>query len=368
MNLDVNAMKIKILNFKGMMRYIAAILLSFFSCSSPVGDDLDHNVGKLIFSTMHVDGGEHQKIGDCCEGAGVRLFWFQGDSVFLKQTDILEVINIDGKVRAYIRGPKNISSFDTNKDGSQIVLACSDRAGADLYLVQTGDYEIIQLTDSPLIVERFPRFSEDGNKIVFSTFLRDGADGEPSLNYYDLAKKSITTIIVRQDHNLQSTPFWYPCFGKNDTLIYYIQFFTDSATPQGTNALYSVGLDGNNNTLIDLSARATTPIDYATIGDKLVYEGGDTRPRSIHVYDAASKTITKLGNFAEAECGAIGPSTVLRISEDGSRIVAGTDYCRNVNIYSIDTENLRITKLGIGMTPDISSDGKTILFLKAEQD
>jgi len=347
------------------MKYLFVIIVITLSCSFPVEDDYYPEEEIFSFYTYNIEKEKYKKICSCCSGNPMEARWLIDDSLFVVKSDDIDIMDINGNRIQHIQKPKNIAYFNISENGSMIVLACSDRAGADMYLVETGGYEIIQLTNSPLIVEKYPKFSIDNTKIVYSTYVREGGSGLPSLNIYDIESDSIKTILTRQPGDAESTPFWYPHISKDNKIIYYTRSYTDTVSKEKVSSLYSIHIDGSDNTLLVENVYQFIPTRYAVFGDKIVYEGGEW-PLSIYVFDTISKSKKNYGNFIRNECRAIGPNPIFQINKEGTLIVVGTDYCRDTHIYLINVNSDKIKKLAIGNYPNFSSDGNTILFLAKE--
>ncbi len=254
--------------------------------------------------------------------------------------------------------------MDVNSDCSYAVLACNGDI-AELYLLNISSLEIKKITNSPQMVERYPRFSQDGQRIVYATQTGKAGTDPVALKLYDLVADSSYLLLLRDSENKHFNPFTTPCFGKNDEIIYYIYNFNETLTYAGTSKLYSLDLKSGKVELIDENVYWATYVKYASIGDRLVYLTHEPF-RGIRVYDATSKIFFEPGDRIHNECHAIGPNLILNINPEGSIVVAGTDYCDNTNIYSINIENAKYYPTCLGTSPKLSQDGKTILYVKTQ--
>ena len=313
---------------------------------------------------ISVDGKNDQIIANY--GGGSRpaladMHWLGEQPMFVLGGDALFIRNLEGEVIRKIQTPDRILEIDVSPDGSYTAIACGGDVD-DLHLVNTSSLEIRKITDSPEMVERYPRFPQDGKKILYAAVARQGSKDPPALKLYDLIVDSSYTLLLRDSTNKHFNPFTTPCFGRNDELVYFVNIFDSVATSIGTSKLYSLNLKSGEVTLIDDTAAWAVSIKYAPIGDRLVYL---TEPLwAIRVYDAATKRFFDLGDKIQKECHAAGPKQILNINQQGTIVVAGTDYCSNTNIYSINVENAGYSKICLGTSPALSRDGKTLLYVK----
>jgi len=355
------------------MKQILIIILCcffyFINCSLPFDDcDCSGPIDYESFiASINIDRTNDQKILSYAISSGATsadIHWLGEKPLFILRRDDLYFYNLNGEVIKEIKKPTNIIEIDVSYDGSYAVLACSGDV-AELYLLDNVSYEMRKITDSPGMVERYPRFSQNGQKIVYATMAgKDGKD-QLSLMLYDLIADSSYILLLRDDENLHFHPFATPCFGKNDEIIYYINNFNKNLTYAGTSKLYSFNLKSGQVTLIDNNAAWAADMKYATIGDRLVYLTSDPF-WGIRVYDATANKFFELGDKIQNECHAIGPNQILNINPQGTIVVAGTDYCSDTNLYSINVDNTEYFKICLGTSPSLSFDGKTILYVKTQ--
>lgn len=355
------------------MKQILIIILCcsfyFIQCSLLMDDD-DY-FGPIEYesflASISIDGKNDQKIMSYAisgYATGADMYWLIDKESFLLRRDDLYIYNLNGEVIKIIQKPANIIDMDVSPDGSYAVMACTGDI-AELYLLDIVSLDIRKITDSPEMVERYPRFSQNGQKIVYATAPGKSGKDPLALKLYDMVTDSSCTLKLRDDKNKHFIPFAMPCFGKHDEIVYFINNFDSVLTYAGTSKLYSLNLKSGHVTLIDENAAWAADMKYAPIGNRLVYLTSEPF-WGIRVYDAAANRFYELGDKIQTECRAIGPNPILNINREGSIVVAGTDYCSDTNIYSINIENAEYFKIVLGTSPELSRDGKTILYVKTQ--
>jgi len=346
---------------------IKLLPIFFLHCSSSVSEPGPTDYESSL-ATISIDGKNDRKIAFYAisgyGGSSANLHWLGDKPQFLLCRNNIYLYNLDGEVLKQIQKPANINEVDVSPDGSLAVLACAGTI-AELYLLNTMSYELKKITDTPDMVERFPRFSQDGRKIVYATLAGKSGKEPLALKMYDLISDSSSTLLVREKYNTDFLPFATPCFGKNDEIVYYIHNFTDTLSHNSPSKLYSLNLRSGEISLIDENATWPAFMKYAPIGDRLVYLAN--KPFwGIRVYDAANNLFFELGDKIRSECHAIGPNLILNINSSGTRVVAGTDYCSDAVLYSINIATSEYATICPGTSPALSRDGKTVIYVKTQ--
>jgi len=188
----------------------------------------------------------------------------------------------------------------------------------DIYTMDIDGTNLQNLTNTPDVQEGYPNFSFDGSKIVYTT----RQDSINSIYIMDTNGANKRRIISN------STKYYlysYPIFNANGDTIFYKYI----GQPRG---LYSINVDGTNNTLLYEGYVGYTFPSIAADGTKIVFYVSN----DIFIMNGDGTDITRL-----AEGGSP------MISSNGEKIVFG-----GVKIMNSDGSGL--TKLEYGGQPSFS--------------
>ncbi len=346
--------------------YILILLIILMACSLPVKEESsEYFYYESFISLISIDGENFETLVNHAGGAeasSADIYWLGDKSQFLVNRDDLYIYDLEGTLVKEIRIPDNIIDIDTSPNGDNIAIRCGGDS-SDLYMIDTESFEMKKITNTPSIVERYPRFSSDGKKIVYVCVFDTEDQEKPAIKLYDMDSDSSVTLITVKEENLHFNPFESPCFGKDDKIIYYMNNYNNEINYGGTTTLYSYNLITGEKRKIDENTASASKMKYATKGDRLVYLTNEPF-RGIKVFDANTQNFYNLGDTIHEECRAIGPNQILNINSQGTHVIAGTDYCSNTHIYAIDIEKAEYKEIALGTSPALNKDDKTILFVK----
>ncbi len=346
--------------------YILILIIIFMACSLPVEEESsEYFYYESFISLISIDGENFETLVNHAggvEATSADIYWLGDKSQFLVNRDDLYIYDLEGTLVKEIRIPDCNIDIDTSPNGDNIAIRCGGD-GSDLYIIDTESFKMKKITNTPSIVERYPRFSSDGKKIVYVCVFDKEDQEKPAIKLYDMDSDSSVTLITVKEENLHSNPFVSPCFGKNDEILYYMNNYNKEINYSGTTTLYSYNLITSEISEIDKNAIWFTKMQYAPAGDRLVYL---TREPfcGIKVFDANTQSFYNLGDKIHEECRAIGPNQILNINSQGTHVIAGTDYCSSTHIYAIDIEKAEYKEIALGTSPALNNDDKTILFVK----
>ena len=191
-------------------------------------------------------------------------------------------------------------------------------ASGDIYIMNMDGTNLQNLTNTPDVQEGYPNFSFDGSQIVYTT----RQDSINSIFIMDANGANKSEVISN------STKYYlysYPIFNANGDTIFYKYI----GQPRG---LYSINVDGTNNTLLYEGYVGYTFPSIAADGTKIVFYVSN----DIFIMNGDGTDITRL-----AEGGSP------MISSNGEKIVFG-----GVKIMNSDGSGL--TKLEYGGQPSFS--------------
>jgi len=204
----------------------------------------------------------------------------------------------------------------------------------DIYVMDIDGTSLQNLTGTPDVQEGYPYFSFDGSKIVYTT----RQDSINSIYIMDASGANKRKIISN------STKYYlysYPIFNVNGSTIFYKR----AGLPRG---LYSINVDGTNNTLLYEGYVGYTFPSISADGTKIVFNVSN----DIFIMNGDGTNITKL-----AEGGSP------MISSNGEKIVF-TDF-RDIKVINIDGTGLDV--LDEGWSPYFSSNNEKIVYIKERQ-
>jgi Tol biopolymer transport system component len=94
--------------------------------------------------------------------------------------------------------------------GIDVVMAAAPDRNVDLYLIPGGDPEAtIELTDTPVLQERYPTLSPDGRSIVYAVDARDGSTDLRLMTLDDRGRPTGSRLLLDGPDNLSETS-WSP--------------------------------------------------------------------------------------------------------------------------------------------------------------
>ena len=184
---------------KNKLIIILCCVFNFILCSFPTDED-DYS-GPMEYDSflanISINGKNDQKItyySSNSRAVSAKMYWLGEKPLFLLYRDDLYIYNMNGEIINSIKKPANILDMDVNYDGSYAVFACNGDS-AELYLFNISLLEIKKITNSPQMMERYPHFSQDGQKIVYTVQTGNAATDPYALKLYDLVADSSYTLL-----------------------------------------------------------------------------------------------------------------------------------------------------------------------------
>ncbi|AEI49993.1 TolB family protein [Runella slithyformis] len=223
-------------------------------------------------------------------------------------------------------------------------LITSVRTGdTDIFSVNPVTGDAVNLTKSPKSEERYPAWSPDGRKIIFTS---NRADGK---TYHYFIANADGSNVRQLTHLAPGTVAYWASWTADGTYIY----FNEGNSSQ----IYRVRPDGS-----DLKAAAEgRDANISPDGKKLVYTQKGTKAWGVWVMNADGTNRRQIVTN-ESEIGGIAPVW----SADGKKIAYSMqvgDYAELFVCNADGSENKQLTDLKqISSSPAFSPDGKFITF------
>src|SRR5262245_7655029 len=141
-----------------------------------------------------------------------------------------------------------VRGLDFSRDGSKIVFALG-APGYDLFALHLDDSAVEQLTNTPTLVEEFPRWSPSDDRIAYHR--KDSfATSIASLLTIDYGTRAVVTVLAGASKQYATMPVWSPgathllaLTGGNNKPLDLWQY--PSTGGKGTNVTGSIGVTPN---------------------------------------------------------------------------------------------------------------------------
>lgn len=335
--------------------FLYLLLIFSISCSVPDGNEY-YAVEKYPLCLIQSDGTNYSELSE--DGYGGATLWFILDDtkILIIWADDIYHFDINSQELKFILNVPftALRSPTLSPDRSSVIFVASDQNGEDLYKVDINGSNLKNLTNSPGTYERFPSFSEDGKKIIFTTF-SDFAD--QTISYYDLEKESVFQIISHpDDHRVINwiIYFWYPVFGDNDNIIYYIKP-TENVSVSG-DSLFYYDSSYKIRKLLDSQASFTGRLFMSANRERLIYlKHGE--PCALAAIDSHGGNSNILDNYVFNDCE-------YEISQSGDKVLYWYSNTENYEkqLFIVNSDGSNKINLASGKNASFSLDGEKIVF------
>ncbi len=269
------------------------------------------------------------------------------------------LMNIDGSNIIQIPVSMDLLNTCISHDRSKIAFIGQKNSEQDIFIMDWNGSNLKKVTNTPSVAKRNPSFSFDGSKIVYILIYSSQTQILPSLEIVDIISDETKVVLEDTNHaSKSSSPYWYPCFGKDNDIIFYIYEYWSYEKNIYEDALYSINVSGINNKIVENDVSRLGNIATTSHSQKIVFLGsGDP----IHIF------ITDYNGLNKIDLGITPIGTFINISDDGTKIVYGNEqatYDDNIVIINSDGTDRKI--LIKGGSPVFSSDASRVLFIKKE--
>ena len=259
------------------------------------------------------------------------LSWRDGNrEIYLMNHDGSEQINLS-------RNPADDDAFEFSQDGNCIVFVSRPFNGySDLYVMDQFGRNRKQLTNSLYI--RVPSFSPSADQIVFI----DDSDSEGSIIYV-IDSTGEGLLNLAQDPAGYGRALFSPA---GSTIIF----------DGGNNGIYSMSLDGKNQTNLTNNSAHESLNAITPDGSKIVF----TRANEIYIMNSNGSDQVNITNNAARDWGPI-------LSPDGNRIVFKSERDGpSPDIYIMDINGKNVIRLTnnqrMGRPVRFSPNGTELVF------
>lgn len=266
--------------------------------------------------------------------------------IVLNSGEIIELDIDSGTKVTYTNGNLSIRNSILSHDRKKLALINTGSGNQDVYIFDIINKNFTKMTDTPNYFKRDVSFSNDDSKLLYTIVKPNYA----AIESITLSTGVIHEITRNTSLNYTSLPFYYPVYGINDSTVYYllVEFVTPSS------------LRSTNNELLDTLCIINFGLTFSGSNGFLVYERSNY-PASVIAYNTLQHTNLELATVSYA-------GGITNISEDGSKVLLGTDngYSNeDITIVNIDGTDKKV--ICRGLNPSLSSDGSKIAYIYMER-
>lgn len=342
------------------------LLLTLSNCSNPVDDWPNRPEESYPLCMMNSDGSDYQVIQNnitvscmAIDNAKAQIMVLDGNEMkfFNYEGDITHEydINLDG-----ITDPV----FSFNQKFLLCMASDKNSKNKDLYLIPTDGSDLRKLTDSPNVAERYPSFSHQGDKIVYTTLSVPDYKFS-TIEIMELAGGDTTVMHSFENHlepHVSYNPFWYPVFSFDDRKVLFYWQRRNNRTGLRYTEFHAIHVDNREMTLLDGSASFTGAIVTSAISDYALYMHLNSKSH-LNLANSNGQFFwqpTLMDNYNTIYC--FSPTENKFVYAKKARTNFSGDY-----VYLGDIEKKCLDKLRLGGHPVYSPDGKKILFVGYER-
>lgn len=325
--------------------------LIFLCCSIPNNSDESYPTPILEYSLdiIDSDGKEHMRLApfwDMLE----KIFWVKNDSLILVHKSYsLKIYDLHVNEIKEINLEGVIIDVNISPDRENAIFSCRSDNGSELYLLDFNDFNVVQVTNSPQIVETDVAFSHDGRSVICAAVQNLDNLQISSIQIVNLENRTQNAVLQGDDKNFKSAQFRHPHFGPQNKSIYFIRVY-QNLNIKFFQSLYNIDVETPVPAIVDSIASTLSPISTSQIGEIIAYLSG----YNIIVLDTEKNTRADLGWFSF-------PS-LFRLSHDGMKLTVGHSGIEDGYIYSMNSDGSNKIKLARGNNPCFSMNGQKILF------
>lgn len=338
-------------------KYSRLLFLSFFlifSCETPTEEEVYYeDIYNLVL--IDADGINKKIFADQYYGYVEKYFVNNDSQILIKRYDDFVLMNIDDSLVKNISLGLEMRRSCISHDRSKVAFIGTVNSEQEIYLMHYDGRNLHSITSTPNLQKRFPEFSHDGNLLVYATI----QNNTPSIEVVDISSGLVTSIIKDTvDSKKSIIPFWYPCFSRNDELIFFIYEYWNSEKSVYQTALCSIDLTGNNFKIVENDVSRLGNIKTSSKSEKLFYVAGSN---PLHLFVSDYNGLNKI------DLGETPINTLINIARNDTKIVFGNEssyYEDDVVVMNLDGSVRKI--LSKGGSPVLSTDGTKVLFVKME--
>lgn len=251
---------------------------------------------------------------------------------------------------------RDIRDKKLSPDRTFLIFIATNDEGRDLYSVNIDGSNLHRLTYSPTEYKRYPSFSHDGQKIVYSSFYlwSDPNAKEQKITIYSLADSTQKVIISEKNkENVSYTPihYWYPCFSFDNERILFLK---SNEVAGAEDSLFTIKIDGTNKKLIDPNASNFAPLSVSNNSNRLVYLRYGDPFRVASMNDDGSDLI-EIDKDVSFYCDYI-------ISDNGKKVLLWDRHTNENLLYIVDSDGLNRIKLASAIRGSFSISGTKIVY------
>lgn len=338
------------------LTFLLFLIILVLKCDLPNDSVPEYDIiEKYPLCLIDSDGRNYQVLRD--DGyAGALLHFLDDDKIFIMWTNSIYHYNIKTSELKFIKHlPTSEIMYRTiSPNGQYLAFVGYEKGQTDLYVVNLYGNNLKNLTNSPSTIERWPSFSLDGSKIIFTT---SSDYDDQTISFYDFKTDTVLKILSHFDTHTKINPiiyYYYPCFGENDSQIYFIKRNTDTKAIGDTLFQY----DMNTNTYNIIDTGVIGKLIISDFKNRLVYfKSGN--PCAVTIVDPDGNNKRILDNEVSYDCE-------YTISKDGKKIIYWDPYYygdhRDYPLFIINHDGSNKKKLASGSNAYFSDDSKRIVF------
>lgn len=217
----------------------------------------------------------------------------------------------------------------------------------DIYMVDIQKLELMRITDSPNTYYRYPRFSLDNRRLIFSGERKD--INLNTIEIYDLITMTTDTIRIDQSANSQSPQFRFPHFLSNEKILYVSRGFGAFV-----DSIITISPSGNDKQILETACCFVTPLVVSQNGERVVYTTEGNPEKLISIRSDGSEYYELINGFD------FGELERFSVSSDGNTILYWLE--ENRNLYYVNSDGTNRRSIANARNGVFSSDLSIIAF------
>ena len=229
----------------------------------------------------------------------------------------------------------------------KFIFSASTGADSEIYTVEQGGRNLVNLTNTPAVFEASPVVSPDGKYIAFVGL---DADLDIMVMKSDGSERKNLTQHPARD----AAPAWLP----DGSLVF-------SSNRQGTPNIYSIKIDGSELTNISQGPGLDSTFSLAPYGQKIVFDSDRTGNMDLFIVNIKGENPVNLTNSPSREIEPLW-------SPDGQKIAFRSDKDGGWDLFVVNVDGSSMTNLTD--TPDVDElgiswvpDGQHLIFFAKYQ-
>ncbi len=330
---------------------IISILFLAFSCSNLLQQEYLEEVNNLVI--INADGSNKRVLINEHYGSTEKYFVNNDSQILVKRYDDFVLLNLDGSVAKNIPTRMQMRRSCVSFDRSKVAFIGTDKDNKqELYLMDYDGDNLGAITATPNRQKRFPNFSRDGNRLLYTTM----GEGSGAINIVDVSSGQVTILVQDSGSGRRSAiPYWSPIFSNDDASVFFIYDYWNDERAGYQKALCSIDTSGSDLKVVENDVSGLGNIRTASNYDKIFFVGYGS---SLHLFTSDYDGLNK------SDLGETPLNTFIDLSLNDEKLVFGPEESNEADIVIVNIDGSGKTILSEGVSPTISTDGSKVLFVK----